>query len=200
MSHINSIGAGLFSDLSVAMPSTPPVFLDLNTAAEFQALFATEINSVAGTKAAGTFVRVKNAREFPSMGTPPNIVNVPVYGSKTSRQIQGQSDAPTIEITLNLVSTDWARDSGVLLGNAVGDGNQYVFRFTLMNSEPTGTDATKYASIDAGGVGTVGNSQWFWIGKIEAFLVNPQLTDANTATLTISIQSEFYGAFTNDAV
>jgi hypothetical protein len=26
--------------------------------------------------------------------------------------------------------------------------------------------------------------------------VNPQLTDANTATVTISIQSEFFGAFT----
>ena len=94
MAHITSIGAGMFSDMSVAMPSTnlsAAALAALDTAAEFQALFADEIQSVGGTKAAGAFTRIKNVREFPSMGTPPNIVNVPVYGSKTSQQIQGQS-------------------------------------------------------------------------------------------------------------
>lgn len=196
MAHISSIGAGLFSDLAVAMPSTPPSFSTLDTAGEFQALFATEIAAVGGTKAAGTFVRVQNVREFPGMGTPPNIVNVPVYGSKTSQQIQGQSDAPSIEISMNLVPATWAKtDATYLLGNAVGDGNQYVFRFTLLNADSTGTADTKYAST-VGGLGTVGNSQWYWIGKMEALLVNPQLTDANTGTLTISVQSPFYGAYT----
>jgi len=197
MSHINSIGAGLFSDMSIAMPASDPVFANLDTAAEFQALFATEEASVGGTPGTNTFVRVDNVREFPSMGTPPNIVNVPVYGSRTSQQIQGQSDAPSIELTLNLVSTDWA--AGTLLGDAVGDGNQYVFRFALMNAEPTGTGVTKYASTTAG-VGTVANSQYYWVGKVEALLVNPQLTDANTATVTISVQSDFFGAYTNDAM
>jgi len=195
MAHISSIGAGMYSDLAVATPSAAPNFSSLDTASEFQALFATEIESVGGTKGTNTFVRLKNVREFPAMGTPPNVVNVPVYGSATSQQIQGQADAPSMEITLNLVAADWAKEVTNILGNMVGDGNQYVFRFALMNSEPTGSGATKYASTTAG-VGTVQNSQYYWIGKLEALQVTPQLTDANTATVTLTIQSDFYGAYT----
>jgi hypothetical protein len=77
----------------------------------------------------------------------------------------------------------------------VGDGNQYAFRFALLNTEPTGSGATKYASTTAG-LGTVQNSVYYWVGKIEALQVSPQLTDANTATITITVQSPFYGAFT----
>ena len=193
MPHITSIGAGLFSDLSVAAPATDPVFSTLDTAAEFNALYATEIASVGGTKAANTFVRVANVREFPSMGTPPNIVNVPTYGQKSSQQIQGQSDAPNLEVTVNYVPNDWA--SGTLLGDMVGDGKLHVFRFALLNAEPTGVSDTKYASTVAG-LGTIQNSMYYWIGKLEALLVNPQLTDANTATVTMSIQSKFFGAYT----
>jgi len=194
MTHISSIGAGLYSDLSVAMPLTPPTFSGLDTDSEFHALFATKIESIGGTKAANTFVQVKNVREFPAMGTPPNIVNVPVYGSKTSQQIQGQADSPTLEINMNFVASEWAKDgTPTLLGAAVGDGNQYVFRFALMNAEP-GSAYNSTAGIT--GLGKVGNSVWYWVGKMEALLVNPQLTDANTATLTISVQSQFYGAYT----
>jgi len=199
MAHISSIGAGLFSDLSVAMPATDlssAALAALGVAADFQALFATEIQSVGGTKAANTFVRIKNVREFPAMGTPPNIVNVPVYGSKTSQQIQGQADAPSMEITLNYVAADWANDTTPsLLGAAVADGVQRVFRFTLLAASPTGTGATAYASTSAG-LGTVQNSQYYWYGKIEALQVHPALTDAVTATVTITVQSKFYGAFT----
>ena len=194
MAHISSIGAGMFSDLSIAAASADPVFSTLDTQAEFDALFATEINSAGGTKATNTFVRVANVREFPSMGTPPNIVNVPVYGQKSSQQIQGQSDAPNLEITVNYIPADWA--AGTILGDMTGDGKLHVFRFTLLNSEPTGNGATKYASTVAG-IGTVQNSVYYWIGKAEAMLVNPQLTDANTATITMSIQSKFYGAYTS---
>ena len=190
MAFQTSIGAGLFSDLAVAMPATPPTFGTLDSQAEFDALFASEIQSQGGTKAANTFVRIKNVREFPSMGTPPNIVNVPTYGQKTSQQIQGQSDAPNLEITLNFVASEWAADS--LLGAAVGDGNLYVMRFALLNSEPTGYLSTSGAT----GIGAVGNAVWYWIGKLEALLINPQLTDANTATLTMSLQSKFFGAYT----
>jgi hypothetical protein len=199
MSQITSIGAGLFSDLAVAAPATeltPAGIAALDTDAEFQALFATEIASMGGTPAPGTFTRIKNVREFPSLGTPPNVVNVPVFGSTTSQQIQGQADAPSMEITLNFVPAEWAKEAGNILGNFVGDGKQHVFRFTLLNAEPTGTDDTKYAST-APGVGTVGNSQYYWLGKLEALQVSPQLSDTNTATVTLTIQSEFFGAFTS---
>lgn len=198
MAHISSIGAGMYSDLSVATPLTDlssAALAALDSAAEFQALFATEIDTIGGTKAANTFTRIKDVREFPAMGTPPNVVNVPVYGSATSQQIQGQADAPSMEITLNFVAANWADEAGNILGSMVGDGKQYVFRFALMNSEPTGSGATKYASTNAG-IGTVQNSQYYWIGKLEALQVNPQLTDANTATITITIQSDFFGAYT----
>ena len=186
MAHISSIGAGMFSDLSVAnLAGVAPATYD---AAGFAALFTTETSISDATPVSGEFIRIKNVREFPAMGTPPNIVNVPTYGQKSSQQVQGQSDAPSMEITINYVAADWAADKA--LGKMVGDGKQYAFRFALLNAEPTG-----YAT-SAGGIGTVENSLYYWLGKLEAMLVNPQLTDANTATITLSIQSKFYGAFT----
>jgi hypothetical protein len=258
MSHISSIGAGMYTDLSVALPSTAQNYSTFNaTETNWETLFRKEVGNVGGVKGTNTFVRVQNVREFPSIGTPANIVNVPVYGAKTSRQVQGQADAPTVEITLNYVPSDWAT-SGNLLGPLVGDGNQYGFRFTLLNTAPTSyssvassaaaalsaatsasttvtftaipvgatagqtlvnaTDGTVYGIIDATtattltlisaaniasgtsvkaiGIDTAANSSWYWYGKLESLLVNPQLTDANTATLTISVQSDFYGAYT----
>lgn len=198
MAHITSIGAGMFSDLSVAEATanlSSSAIAALDTAAEFQALFATEIASVGGTKAANTFIRVGNVREFPAMGTPPNVVKVPTYGSATSKQIQGQADSPTMEIKMNFVAADWAKEAGTLLGLMVGDGIQRVFRFTLMNSESTGSGSTKFSST-VGGLGTVPNSQWYWAGKIEALMVQPSLTDANQATVTITVQTQFFGAYT----
>jgi len=191
MAHINSIGAGMFSDLAVCKDPailaavTPKIANGTITSADFYAGFA------AADFTGNTAIRITNVREFPAMGTPPNVVNVPVYGSATSQQIQGQADAPSMELTLNYIPADWA--SGTLLGDLVGDGNQYVFRFSLMNSKPEGAEG--YAS-SATGLGDVQNSQYFWVGKIEALQVTPQLTDANTATITITIQSDFFGAYT----
>lgn len=198
MAHVASIGASMYSDLAIAVPSadlTSAALAALDTSAEFQAIFATEIASVGGTKGTNTFVRVANIREFPGIGTPPNIVNVPTYGQSTSQQVQGQADAPSMELTLNFVAADWSKDVGNILGNMVGDGKQYVFRFTLMNSKPTGSGATAY-SATAGGIGTVQNSQYYFVGKIDSLLVNPQLNDATTATVAITLQSQVFGAYT----
>ena len=139
MAHINSIGAGLFSDLSICRENVASLPAD---EAAWKSLFALELaNGSAVTASAGEFTRIVNVREFPSMGTPPNIVNVPVYGSKTSQQIQGQADAPSIELTLNYVGVDW-QDAANYLGSMVGDGMQYAFRFALLNSKPTGYAST----------------------------------------------------------
>ncbi|MDH5182268.1 MAG: hypothetical protein OEX12_00125 [Gammaproteobacteria bacterium] len=193
MSHISSIGAGMFSDLAICRDTTEVAAAIANPSeANFKACFATELaNGSPVTVAAGEFTRIKNIREFPAMGTPPNVVNVPVYGQKTSSQIQGQSDAPSMEIQMNYVGTEW-QDAADYLGSLVGDGLQYVFRFALLNAEPE----SGFASA-VGELGAVENSQYFWIGKMEAIQVNPQLTDSNTATVTITVQSDFYGAFTS---
>jgi hypothetical protein len=187
MAHITSIGAGLFSDLSICTDTT-------TNAAAIATPTEANLNLAFGN---AKYARIKNIREFPAMGTPPNIVSVPTYGQKTSQQIQGQADAPTMEITLNFVSSEWA--AGTTLGSKVGDGKQYVFRFALLNSNPPGFDSVGGAAGIAGDVSDLTateNSLWYWIGKIEALLVSPQLTDANTATVTISVQSPFYGAYT----
>lgn len=184
MAHITSIGAGIYSDLAYNLSPTTV------TAANAQSFFAAEIaNGTNMPTIATQYRRIVDVREFPQMGTPPNIVNVPVYGSKISRQVQGQADAPAFEVTINYIPDHWenvANKHGVL----VGDGATKVFRFALLNAVPTA-----YTSL-AGGLGTVGNSQYFWNGKMEALQISPQLTDANQATLTISIQSDFIGPLT----
>jgi hypothetical protein len=197
MAHINSIGAGIYSDLSVSVPSTPVNFSTFTfSEADFKTLFTTEIQPTEAPST-NTFIRIRNIREFPAMGTPPNVVNVPVYGSATSQQIQGQADAPSMELTLNFVPDHWAKLTE--LGKMVGNGRQYAFRFVLLNSRPPGFHQSTSGGI-AGttGAGEVKNTQYYWVGKVEALQVTPQLTDANTATLTITIQSDFYGAFTTN--
>ena len=199
MTQISSIGAGLFSDMSVHVASDLPsasTLAGLSTQGGFAALFKTAILSAAtpGLSSTGQFIRLSSVREFPPMGTPPNIVNVPVYGSKTSQQIQGHADAPSMELQLNYIASDWA--ASTTLGDMVGDGIQRAFRFALLNSEPTGTGVTQYAS-SALGLGLVENTQFFWVGKVEALQVTPNLTDSNTSTVTMTIQSEFFGAFTD---
>jgi hypothetical protein len=198
MAHIQAIGANLYTDLSVGAPATALTAAGaaaLTTATGWQALFASEIANVGGTKAANAFVRVTNVREFPEIGIPPNLVNVPVYGQATSQQVQAQSDMPSMEVTVNLVMADWSKDAGVILGNAVGDGSLYAFRFTLLNAEPTGTTATKWAST-AGGLGTVPNSQWYWAGSVDSFLVSPSLSDAGTGKVAFSVKTKLFGAYT----
>jgi len=189
MAHISTISATMFSDLSFGLTATAPSTYD---AAGFAVLFGTKTDAADATPVSGEFVRVQNVREFPAMGTPPNIVNVPTYGQKTSQQIQGQADAPTMEITINYIAADW--DKTVGLGKFVGDGVKRAFRFSLLNADP-GSAATWASS--AVGYGNKEHTVFYWLGKIEAMVVNPQLTDATTATLTLSVQSDFYGAFTH---
>jgi hypothetical protein len=193
MAHISSIGAAMFTDLSVATGTVtagvagnplPPTYDE----AGFEPLFSTE------TSAVGGFTRILNARDFPAIGTPANIVNVPVYGQTTSQTIQGQADAPSLEVTINYVPSEWAK--GGILGNMVGDGVQRAWRFTLLQTDSKGAGTTKYAS-DATGLGTVQNSSFYFVGKLESLMVTPSLTDATTATLAFSIQSKFFGPYTS---
>lgn len=209
MAHLNSIGAAFFSDLSICAPATDFTTANLATLdsqAEFEGLFLAEIDTT-GTKVGTfaskpgmTFVRVKNVRSFPAMGTPPNIVKVPNYGSATSSSIQGQADAPQLELDINYVADQWT--STGFLATAVGNGTQYVFRFTLLQSEPagygTGTAGSGLAALKTGGSANNKNTSYYWIGKVEALSVTPSLTDAATAKITMSIQSKFYGAYSFD--
>jgi len=195
MTHISSIGSGMFSALSVGAPVTPLTSASITTLsgsnpeAAYSALFATEISAINGVKAAAAFIQVPNVREFPEMGTPPNIVNVPRFGAATSAQIQGQSDAPTFELTVNYVPAEWAK--GTTLGDMLKDGVVRAFRFALLNTKPTAGFASTPTAI-----GQVENSLFYFLGKLEAITYNPQLTDANQSTVTISMLTDMAGAYT----
>jgi len=196
MTHLSTIGAGMFTDLSVAVPA---VDLSATAAAAINpseavltAAFATETAAVGGTKAAGAFIRIQDIREFPGMGTPANLVNVPRFGARTSAQVQGQADNPNVELTLNYVAANWAKGADKTLGNLVGDGVARYFRVAMLNTQPPA-----YGS-KAAELGAIPNSLFYFIGKLETLVYTPQLTDANQATLTISMISELQGAFTID--
>ena len=175
MAHISSLGAGIFSYLDIYTGTTVPAGA---TAADYAALF-TSTNSA-------DIIRMPSVREFPSVGTPANIVNVPVYGQKTTSQIQGQADSPSLEITVNYVPSDM-----VAIHDLIGEAG--VFRFMMCDDALT--EAEGLAATIASN-----NTEFYFSGKVEAILINPQLTDANTATVTLSAQSDFFGPATIAAV
>ena len=175
MAHIASLSAGIFTYLDLFKGTIPA---NTDTAAECAALF---VGTTPGT-ADADHVRMPSVREFPSVGTPANIVNVPVYGQNTSSQVQGQSDSPSLEVTVNYVAEDMTAIHALVGTNA-------VFRFMMCASA---------VSEDEGASSTVTpeNTEFYFLGKIEAILVNPALTDATTATVTLSSQSDFFGPAT----
>jgi len=174
MAHITTLGAGIFSYLDIYSGS---VAASVDTASEFAGLFV--------TANASDVKRMPSVREFPSIGTPANIVNVPVYGQNTSSQVQGQADAPSLEVTVNYIADDMT-DFHALIGTEV------AFRF-LMSSQSCDLSA----SLDTANTAlSYGNTEFYFRGKIEAILVNPALTDATTATVTLSAQSDFFGPAT----
>jgi hypothetical protein len=174
MAHISSIGSAMFTKLEVAAEVALPTGDDALTTTQF--------------------FEIRNVKEFPAIGKPANIVKVPEYGSDTSLQIQGQADSPTMEITLNYVPAEWANgimsDTGGVI--KVGKSGIYTFRFALLSKQPTGV----IVAATPMGTPSVDNSCFYFKGKIEALEVTPSLTDAMTAKLTISVQSEIVGAFT----
>jgi hypothetical protein len=171
MAHISSLGAGIFSYLDIYSGASNPAS---ETATGYAGLF------VSGNSA--DIDRMPSVREFPSIGTPANIVNVPVYGQNTSSQIQGQADAPTLEVTVNYVANDMT-DFHTLIGTEV------YFRFMMCSAA---VDLT----TSLGATLATDNTEFYFKGKIEAILVNPALTDATTATVTLSAQSDFFGPAT----
>ena len=213
MAHLSTIAAAMFTDLSVAygtvttgVASAALPASNSYTEANLKALFTPTTTSIP------KYFQILNVREFPAVGAPANIVNVPVYGQRQSQTVGGQSDAPSLEVTINYIPNEWSKGAvnsvfannvrttiGSELGNMVGDGTGRIWRMTLMASGPTTVGTATLSPYDsiAGGLGTVQNSQFFWLGKLESLLVTPSLTDATTATLAFSIQSDFYGPFTS---
>jgi hypothetical protein len=226
MAHITTLSAVMFSDLSMtkyavtevqwaALQSSTATTAAANLAKLFDnkgtAADSATYDTLTGTGtidiAANEFVSISHLKEFPSLGTPANIVKVPEYGSPVSKQIQGQADAPTMEITLNYIPDLWAGNhvDGKTTNPRVNDQTLYVFRFTLMAKDPLGKLTSQgLAGVTAnsggtGGVAGTAHSCFYFLGKLEALEVTASLTEAVTAKLTISAQSEIKGAYTNAA-
>lgn len=211
MAHISSIGAAIYTDLAVSIGTTTLGVAGspqpaTRTKTDFDAAFAT--TSVTALK----YLQIGNVREFPAFGAQPNLVKVPVYGQKTTSTIGGQSDLPDFSVTINYVPSEWAAGAtsttwaanvvagkGSELANMVGDGVSRLWRLTLMQAQPTGATVgvsqSQYDS-NAGGIGKVANSMFYFMGKIESMMITPSLTDAAQATIAFSIQSDIYGAYT----
>lgn len=184
MAHISSLGSGIYSYLDIYTGTLGTYTTAANAAAEF-------VGTVPGT-ADADHKRMPSVREFPSVGTPANIVNVPVFGQATSSQVQGQADAPSLEVTVNFVADDMNTDIYPLIGQ------QVLFRFMMANKAITLAEGAEDATGWTAWAGAGGeNTCFYFVGKIEAILVNPSLTDATTATVTLSAQSDFLGPQSN---
>lgn len=153
----------------------------------------TQINFKACFDTSSDYQLIPDVRDMPQFGTPANIVKVPVYGQAQTQSIGAQADAPDLELTVNYVPSKWA--AGTTLGDYEADGIAKVFQFAMLPSEPT-----DYATnTSTGGLRNVPNALIYFVGKVESVLVTPARDDASTATIALSIQSDFYGPYTVDA-
>jgi hypothetical protein len=182
MAHISDLHAGIYSYLDI---HTIKPLKETILAEQYAALFVGSSGATTedgDTVGVATHYRMPSVREFPSIGTPPNVVNVPVYGQPVTSQVQGQSDAPSMELTINYNAED-ALEIHKL------EGKPATFRFMMSNTAVT-QDEGAGATIDQA------NTCFFFQGKVEAILVNPSLTDATTAQVTLSSQTDFVGPYT----
>jgi hypothetical protein len=179
MAFPTSISASQFSALAIANGAVPGTL----TGAALVALFDTAVD----------YDEIDNIRDMPSFGTPANIVKVPVYGQAQTQSIGAQSDAPDLELTINYIPSEWA--AGTVLGDYVADGVAKVFQFSLLTAKPTAL----LTATGTTGLGSAPNANIYFVGKIESLLVNPSRDDASTATVALSIQSDFFGPYTVDA-
>ena len=196
MTHISSIGAGVYTRILMATQAVTASTVPALSARAAE--FVTEIDpasAIALATTKGTFTYIPDMREGPSFGTPPNLVNVPQFGLKTALQIQGQSDPTNFEITINYRPSAW---TGARLGKFVGDGFTRLFCVALLNAEPPGYSLGATATADLGisvytGSADVGpqNDLVFFLGELAAISITPNLTDSNQATVTVALKSGF---------
>lgn len=183
MAQISNIGAGIYSEIAISnnavsyLSSAVATARTTNTVVGWNTLVATQDDS-GGTDA--VLSTVPNVRSFPSVGTPANIVNVPQFGQAQSSQIQGQSDAPTLEFAVNYTAVDHAT-----LNAMSGDNILRVFRLRLANAE-----------LPATVTATTVHSDFYWVGTVASFLITPNLVDSNQATFTATINGDFEGPLT----
>jgi hypothetical protein len=199
MAHISSLSAGKFTSLAYrenpSLGDTP--ITAASSVSAIASYFATapannlasslETSAVA-VSASGSFVAqpapkgVGQVREFPSLGTPANIVNVPVYGQASSSQIAGQSDAPSLDFTVNYIPSEHGA-----LDTLRKNATPLVFRVRISDSELTISNTIAVASVKNE------FNDFYFLGKIASMEITPGLTDSNQATMSLTVEGDFIG-------
>lgn len=188
MAHISSIGASKFTTLDYVLNTANS---DASTAAALNDLFISNQTAILATDAAldetpeSAVVHVGNIREFPSLGSPANIVNVPVYGASVSSQVSGQSDNASLEFSLNYIPSDHHSLDAIRKA-----GSRLCFRVRLADADIT-VSASRIVTADNADT----FADFFFFGKIASFEIQPGLTDALQATMSLSIEGGFNGPF-----
>jgi hypothetical protein len=184
MAHLTKISAGKFTSLAYA---TAGAVNSASTDAAIAALFTSgtfpTTDVAVETLATAVPLAVGDVREFPSVGTPANVVNVPVYGQSTSSQVAGQSDAPTLEFTLNYVASKHAALEALRKA-----GTKLAFRVRLSDAAPS----TVTLGV-ARNKRTDEFSDFYFLGTIASFEISTNLTDAIQATIALTVDGDFRG-------
>lgn len=188
MTFPTSISAAQYSAIAVSRSVVPATLNETNLKANFTA--------------ASNYLEIKNIRDMPAFGTPANIVKVPVYGQAQTQSIGAQSDAPDLELTVNFVPSDWSKAGAAFsstgtLGDAVGDGVAKVFQVALLTAKASNLNTGGTTANVSGSLASpVPNALIYFVGKVESLLITPARDDSMTATVALSIQSDFYGPYT----
>jgi len=184
MAHLTKISAGKFTSLAYA---TAGALSSSSSDAAVAAVFTSGVfpanDTAVEALAATPPLAVGDVREFPAVGTPANVVNVPVYGQSTSSQVAGQSDAPTLEFTLNYVASKHAALDALRKA-----GTKLAFRVRLSDSTPsTTTDGV------ARNKRTDEFSDFYFLGSIASFEITTNLTDSIQASISLTVDGDFRG-------
>ena len=221
MPNISAIGAGIYTSLAfIDLPVIVTVHTD-STAhvgkadgpSDWVQYFETRGTPPAGgdgsfvpwsTNSNGDAKSFGKVREFPNLGIPANVVNVPQYGQATSSQITGQSDPPNLDFTFNYVATEHA-----FIDALRAEGTQRLFRVRLSNGELITAGGTNPSGgSDAGGTEGVQLpyeteisatteyrefSDFFFFGSVASFEIVPSLTDSNQLNVSLTIDGQLDG-------
>jgi hypothetical protein len=221
MPNITAIGAGLYTSLAyIELPvvegtgssgvNVGRADVGSNWALEFEDRTDSspgEGNNVAwsGEEFGRAFGRI---REFPNLGIPANIVNVPQYGQPSSSQVVGQSDPPNLDFTFNYVPAQH-----YFIDDLRASGEARCFRVRLSNGE-------LIKSVGSGGTNDSGGSDhansvpdvvlpyevevssnadmrefsdFYFFGSVASFEIVPALTDANQLNVSLTIDGQLSG-------
>jgi|SRR5210317_1114495 len=184
MAHINNIGASIYTTLTMnagsvaggkypGIPSRPADLAGFR--AQFETPSGSDVENDPPTVDADA-VDIGFLRELPPVGSPPNVVNVPQFGQATTSQIKAQSDAPSLELTVNYVPSYHG-----FLDQIRKDGVAACFRIRLTNADAvTGTANELFDDI-------------YFYGTIASMEVTPSLSDSMQATIALTIDGDFEG-------